>query len=229
MSIALERAKSSWLLAFGDVITLLITFFIMMIVLNKGEINKVQKWVDQQITQSYQVLHDEVIQQDIQVIKVARNAEGILLTVQGNQAFEPGSTEPTLQLKNALAIIGKMLSKTPLLNIEQNPKNLAIIQQANKDGMQWLAEVSIEGHTDNDFVDPLSRLRNNFFLSTLRAQAVMQILYQSSALPANIFSVTGYGQWQPITSNETEAGKRQNRRVEVLISASFQKKGTQFK
>ena len=49
MNIVLERAKSAWLLAFGDVITLLITFFIMTIVLNKGEISKIQKWVDQQV------------------------------------------------------------------------------------------------------------------------------------------------------------------------------------
>jgi len=89
--------------------------------------------------------------------------------------------------------------------------------------MQWLAEVIVEGHTDNDKVDPLSRLRNNFFLSTLRAQSVMQTLYVQSGLPAELFSVSGYGEWQPIVLNNTEQGKRQNRRVEILLTASFQK------
>ena len=223
MNIVLERAKSAWLLAFGDVITLLITFFIMTIALNKGEISKVQKWVDQQVTETYQLLNAEVENKKLQVIQVSRNAGGVLLTIQSDNAFESASFNPSVQLQSELSVIGNMLNKTPLLNIEQSQENREIIKRAKEDGMQWYSEVVVEGHTDNDKVNPLSRLRNNFFLSTLRAQSVMQTLYSVSDLPANVFSVAGYGEWQAIASNETEQGKQKNRRVEILLTAGFQK------
>ncbi|WEJ63079.1 OmpA/MotB family protein [Thiomicrorhabdus lithotrophica] len=223
MNIVLERAKSAWLLAFGDVITLLITFFIMTIVLNKGEISKIQKWVDQQVNETYQVLRTEIENKNLQVIKISRNANGVLLTIKSDKAFESGSFTPSVQLQSELAVIGNMLNKTPLLNIEQSQENKKIIKRAKEDGMQWYSEVVVEGHTDNDKINPLSRLRNNFFLSTLRAQSVMQTLYTVSDLPANFFSVAGYGEWQTVASNETEQGKQQNRRVEILLTASFQK------
>lgn len=223
MNLAVERAKSSWLLAFGDVVTLLITFFIMAIVLNKGEITKIQKWVDQQITASYQVLEQDIKKKQFKVIEIERSARGIVLSIQSDNAFQSGSFTPTQQLNSELTALAKMLVKVPLLNIEQTEKNRLIVERAKEEGMQWLAEIVVEGHTDNDPINPLSRLRNNFFLSTLRAQAVMNVLFEKSGLAAELFSVTGYGEWQPIADNATVRGKRLNRRVEIILNASFQK------
>lgn len=223
MNLAVERAKSSWLLAFGDVVTLLITFFIMAIVLNKGEITKIQKWVDQQITASYQVLEQDIKNDQFKMIEIERSARGIVLSIQSDNAFQSGSFTPTQQLNSELTALAKMLVKAPLLNIEQTEKNRLIIERAKEEGMQWLAEIVVEGHTDNDPINPLSRLRNNFFLSTLRAQAVMNVLFEKSGLAAELFSVTGYGEWQPIADNATVRGKRLNRRVEIILNASFQK------
>lgn len=223
MNLAVERAKSSWLLAFGDVVTLLITFFIMAIVLNKGEITKIQKWVDQQITASYQVLEQDIKNDQFEMIEIERSARGIVLSIQSDNAFQSGSFTPTQQLNSELTALAKMLVKAPLLNIEQTEKNRLIVERAKEEGMQWLAEIVVEGHTDNDPINPLSRLRNNFFLSTLRAQAVMNVLFEKSGLAAELFSVTGYGEWQPIADNATVRGKRLNRRVEIILNASFQK------
>jgi len=223
MNVVMERAKSAWLLAFGDVITLLITFFIMTIALNKGEISKIQKWVDKQVTQSYQQLSLEVEKQNLQVIKVDRTARGVLLTIQSDNAFKSGSYQPSEQLNAELLSLAKVITNIPLLNINQSVENKKVIEQAKQEGMQWYSEIRIEGHTDNDPINPFSRLRNNYFLSTLRAESVMQVLYVNSGLPAQQFSVSGYGEWQPIADNRIEEGKRKNRRVEILMTASFQK------
>ncbi len=222
MSVAEERAKSSWLLAFGDVMTLLITFFIMMIIINKSEVSKVQVWVDKQVTDSYVLLQDEMDKQNLTVVRASRNANGILLTINHANAFLSGGFEPSEKLSTELRVIGQLLPNIPILKLEQLVDSAEVIQQAKAEGYEWYADVTIAGHTDNDAIDPRSRLRNNWFLSTMRAQAVMQQLYVASALSANLFSVSGYGQFQPIASNEIKAGKDQNRRVEVLISARFQ-------
>ena len=226
MNVVMERARSAWLLAFGDVVTLLITFFIMTIAINKGEITKIEKWVDKQITQSYQVLETQAEQQNLQVIKIKRTARGVLLTIQSDNAFESGQFTPTATLQKELAVMSKLLNKTPLFNVEQSAQNREVIKRAKADGMLWVPEIMVEGYTDDDKIDPRSRLRNNFFLSTLRAQSVMQALYEQSGLPAKLFSVSGYGEWQPIANNDTIEGKRLNRRVNVLITAGFQKNNT---
>lgn len=227
MNAANERAKSAWLLTFGDVMTLLITFFIMMIVINKGVVSKVQVWVDDQVTASYRLLQNEIEKQNLTVVRASRNANGILLTINHANAFLSGGFEPSEQLSAELRVIGQLLPNMPILGFDQSAQSVEIIQRANAEGYEWLAEVTVEGHTDNDSIDPRSRLRNNWFLSTLRAQAVMQELYATSALPASLFSVSGYGEFQPIASNESAAGKDQNRRVEVLISAHFQERLTE--
>ena len=224
MSVSAERAKNAWLLAFGDVMTLLITFFIMMIVINKSQVSKVQVWVDKQVTDSYVLLQSEIQKKNLTVVSARRNANGILLTINHANAFQSGGFEPSAQLLTELQVIGQLLPNIPILKLEQLADSAEVIQQADTEGYEWLAEVTVAGHTDDDSIDPRSRLRNNWFLSTMRAQAVMQELYAVSALSANLFSVSGYGQFQPIASNDTDQGKAQNRRVEVLISARFQER-----
>ena len=224
MSVAHERAKSAWLLVFGDVITLLITFFIMMIIINKSEVSKIQVWADKQVTASYVLLQREIDEQNLTVVSAGRNPNGILLSINHANAFQSGRFEPSTELSAELQVIGQLLPKIPILKLEQLADSVEIIQQAGADGYEWLVEVTVDGHTDNDSIDPKSRLRNNWFLSTLPAQAVMQELYVTSGLSASLFSVSGYGEFQPIASNESAEGKDQNRRVEVLISARFQER-----
>lgn len=69
--------------------------------------------------------------------------------------------------------------------------------------------IEIQGHTDN-MGSPSANKR----LSEKRAQSVMQYLIDQG-VEAQRLQWAGYGQTQPITSNETAKGRRQNRRVEL--------------
>ena len=87
MNAVIERARSSWLLAFGDVITLLLTFFIVVVVMNKSDISKIEKWVDLQLNSSYQQLEAERQQQGFQLVTIQREPRGILLTIAGDNSL----------------------------------------------------------------------------------------------------------------------------------------------
>jgi len=72
--------------------------------------------------------------------------------------------------------------------------------------------VTIEGHTDNVGADDY-----NLGLSQRRANSVQQYLL-AQGIAANRLTATGKGENYPVASNDTDTGRQQNRRVEVIIA-----------
>ncbi|HXE55242.1 MAG TPA: OmpA family protein [Tepidisphaeraceae bacterium] len=81
-------------------------------------------------------------------------------------------------------------------------------------------ELQVAGHTDNRRVLRPDTIRaghkDNWYLSAHRAIAVSEALQRDSVAPGRL-GVAGYADQHPIADNSTEAGRAQNRRVEVLI------------
>ena len=71
--------------------------------------------------------------------------------------------------------------------------------------------ISVEGHTDSQGSDAY-----NQSLSERRAAAVLQQLV-AGGVAASRISSKGFGESQPVASNDTPAGRQQNRRVEVVV------------
>jgi type VI secretion system peptidoglycan-associated protein len=78
--------------------------------------------------------------------------------------------------------------------------------------------VRVEGFTDSDKVSSVA-FPDNFALSKARADAVAAIIKGKLTDPGRVAS-DGLGDSQPLASNDTAAGKSQNRRVEVLVPRS---------
>jgi outer membrane protein OmpA-like peptidoglycan-associated protein len=74
-------------------------------------------------------------------------------------------------------------------------------------------EIMIEGHTDNKGAEDYNQK-----LSERRARAVEKRLQELGVKGARL-TTKGYGLQQPIASNDSEAGRQENRRVEVIILA----------
>ncbi len=72
--------------------------------------------------------------------------------------------------------------------------------------------VAIEGHTDN-----VGNNASNLSLSQNRADAVRSYLV-ANGVAMNRFVSTGMGETAPVASNESDTGRQQNRRVEVIIA-----------
>ena len=218
-----ERVKSIWLLSFGDVTTLLITFFIMMLALNYGAISRVQKWVDDELTHAYWQLHQAVEENRLKLVEVRRDARGVLIRIHASEGFASARAEPTPALRWELMEIGRQLRYLRLFNEEESDIGRYYIEKARQKGIRFQPEISVEGHTDSDPVAPTSPLRNNWILSALRAERVMRYLVQASAMDPKWFSVTGYGDTRPLVPNDTPQHKAMNRRVEIIITAAFVK------
>jgi len=79
--------------------------------------------------------------------------------------------------------------------------------------------IQIEGHTDNKPI--VSSLKNkfptNWELSTARATEVVRYLQEKGGMDPHLLSATGYAEYQPIASNDTEEGRHKNRRIEIVL------------
>jgi len=80
-------------------------------------------------------------------------------------------------------------------------------------------QIQIEGHTDNQDIGPelQKRFASNWELSTARATEVVRYLLAQTHLPAERLSAVGRADTAPVASNETEAGRQQNRRIEIIL------------
>lgn len=74
----------------------------------------------------------------------------------------------------------------------------------------------IEGHTDNIPVRG-SGYASNWDLSAARATSVLRFLLDTTSLPPASLAVAGYGEFRPIATNATAAGRAKNRRVDIVI------------
>ena len=132
----------------------------------------------------------EEMKRDLAGAKIERVGEGIKITFDSGLLFD--YDKATL----------KAASK-------ENLKNLAKILNKYDD-----TNILLEGHTDSDGSEEY-----NLQLSRSRANSVANYL-EGLDVNATRFTIMGYGESQPIASNETVEGKQQNRRVEVAIFAN---------
>ena len=74
----------------------------------------------------------------------------------------------------------------------------------------------IEGHTDNVRIHN-SQFTSNWELSTARSTEMIRLLIMKYGFAPQRLSAGGYGEYHPIASNNTEAGRALNRRVDVVV------------
>ena len=130
------------------------------------------------------------MQRDIEGAEVQRIGEGIKITFDSGILYDIDKSDLRPVSKTSLAQLAKILNKYPDTNI------------------------LIEGHTDDSGSDD-----HNMTLSKERAQSVSFYLATMNVQSAR-FSVTGYGEAQPIVTNDTVEGRQKNRRVDIAVIAN---------
>jgi chemotaxis protein MotB len=73
----------------------------------------------------------------------------------------------------------------------------------------------VEGHTDNVPI-ATAQFPSNWELSSARALSVVRVLVEAG-VPSTNLSGAGYGEYQPVAANDDQAGRRLNRRIEIVM------------
>ena len=124
-------------------------------------------------------------------IQVIQTNRGIRIDIQDNLLFSAGSAELSTV---ANAIISEIV---PLIKDNQR-------------------KIQVEGHTDNIPIHNTT-FYSNWELSAVRASSVVRLL-SYLGISEKRLSATGLGASQPISENETDAGRAKNRRVSIIIT-----------
>ena len=136
---------------------------------------------------------EEMKEVDVQVLKGV-----VYISLADNMLYQSGSYEVNNRAKETLSKIAKII-------------------QDYKD-----YDVLIEGNTDNVPVSTTSakmkNIRNNWDLSALRAASVVQYLQDNFGVSPKRMTAGGRGEYNPVTTNDTEVGKMRNRRTQIIIT-----------
>jgi len=127
-------------------------------------------------------------------VSVKSNNKVVKVSMLNTVLFKEDSLEITAQSKRNLSKLAKILKDVPM-------------------------PVRIEGHTDNQMLDPDDSLLN-FKISALRAVKVLKFMQEKGDIASDRLSAIGYGPYRPFVSNDTEEDRERNRRVEIIISLS---------
>lgn len=132
-------------------------------------------------------------------IKLQMMEKGLVITVVGDLLFDSGKAKIRSEALPLLAKVSEVL----------------------RDNMAQF-NVGIEGHTDNVPIKQ-SGYKSNWELSTSRALSVLHYLANDQGISPERLSAIGYGEYRPLISNETKDGRKQNRRVEIVILPNITK------
>ena len=131
---------------------------------------------------------EELKEVDVQVLKGV-----VYVSLNDNMLYKSGSYEISDRAGETLSKIAKIIT---------DYKDYSVL---------------IEGNTDNV---PITRenIRNNWDLSCLRASSVVQALQTKYGVDPKRLTAGGRGEYNPLTSNATDAGKSRNRRTQIIIT-----------
>ncbi|MGD8990385.1 MAG: flagellar motor protein MotB [Desulfobacterales bacterium] len=79
--------------------------------------------------------------------------------------------------------------------------------------------IVVQGHTDDVKIGGalLNRFPTNWELSAARATAVVRLLQDKGEIDPTRLTASGFSYYKPVAPNETEEGRRQNRRIEIML------------
>ena len=225
-----DGTSNEWLATYGDLVTLLLCFFVLLYSMSTIDNQKFRKAISALnsigITgQSGNVnsnVGDSISNLDIyNAVDVQEEMDNIYTEIK-ELVDTKGLSEDVKVEKIGSGVLlrfkDEVLFDTGQADLKPNVKNTLlrlgeILRKHNKD-------IRIEGHTDNVPIKT-SKFESNWELSTARAISVVRYFTEEISAEQRIspknFEVSGYGEHHPIAPNDNEQNRQKNRRIEITI------------
>ena len=224
-------SKDGWLITFSDLMTLLLTFFVLLLSMSSMDttvIMEVASFFKQNVSQMtepgaskietrYEILR-KLLEDPVAAITKPNRIRDLLFP---NEVLPPEISRSTLE-KNLMVLkrpegVALVLTDEILFPLGQTtltPVGEQLVREIGRFLMVITASVNIAGYTDSI---PGRRI-DNYEIAALRALSVLRSL-RGMGMSNRRFSVSGYGPHFPIADNATPEGRAKNRRIEILVKA----------
>ena len=230
-----EKCLPAWLAAFGDLMSLLLCFFVLLLSMSTMDSKKFEEVVGS-LAGALSILDGGAeTELDRQAAEIASPSSQTYETTETIKKVSEIITEfnemiesaggPPVTLKEAeegfiIRLPAKLLFSAGNAQIENEDaflflKRVALIVRKLPQDMG----VKVIGHTDDGSLSSDSIYRDNWGLSTARAISVTKELIKNN-IQAKRIMACGNAQYKPVASNETPEGRAKNRRVELHFFAN---------
>ncbi len=220
-----------WLVSYADFITLLFAFFVVMFAVSQVDSKKVGRF-----TESFSKAMGAEFFPHPGTGLFTGASEGAVTEVEPSAGVPlpeelmqlqasllvAGSNDDLLQGVDVIAKRNELVLRLPdnLLfesgNDALGDRAQQVVAHLAKTLKDTRVDVRVEGHTDDRPIKT-ARFRSNWDLSTARATVIVARLAAEGIAPHRL-SAAGYGEFHPVTSNATDAGRRSNRRVDIVVT-----------
>jgi chemotaxis protein MotB len=204
-----------WMTTYADLITNILVLFVLLYAFSELDVRRFQSVItsfqayagvlsggriqedshllsDSSRYEIIRILEDFVRRRQLEtVVAVVPSAEGVTLRFLDRVLFDSGRAELRPEAGEILTALAGVLT-------------------------QMENHVRIEGHTDNVPIHN-AQFPSNWELSVYRASTVVRFMEDAGGIDSQRLSAVGYGEYRPIGSNQTAAGRQRNRRVDIII------------
>jgi chemotaxis protein MotB len=125
-------------------------------------------------------------------IKITRSRDALILDVDNDILFDSAKADLKADGRATLLDVSKAVAKSD-------------------------RTVRVVGHTDNRPMAKGAAFVTNWELSTARATTVVRFLEEQGGLDPRRLLAAGRGEWQPVDTNKTSAGRQHNRRIAIML------------
>lgn len=217
-----------WMVTFSDLITLLFTFFVLLLSLCSLEAGKI-RYFTSACSEAIGVLHEgqlsevefriivsskkRIDERSLETANLLSQFSGLRTRLlhenkQGSLQFEEEEKGLSIIMRDDLLFSSG--------SAEINPEGTSVLKEIGSTFKKYEGDVLVEGHTDNVPINT-EMFPSNWELSNARAVSVVKYLTEEVGIDPVKLSAVGYADTKPKVSNDTPENRRKNRRVEIIL------------
>ena len=224
-----KEGAPAWVVTFGDLMTLLLCFFALLLSFSEMDRNK-YRVVSGSVKNAFGIQREKPVfespkgskmiarefDQAIILTKIEEVVKEIINELEDEYEELKGFVEiESAENQLTIRMMGEATFDTG--KAELKPNFAPLLQKIGEILAKTRGEIIIAGHTDNV---PLAGglFGSNLGLSMARAGSVAEYLLRTSSIDPKLLSTMGFGEYRPLETNDTAEGRQKNRRVEIIVT-----------